>query len=542
MKNKKDADIWVYLNKKSKDIENKFDILTKRRTGSYYTDMQLTDAMMENLVECLKKSNKSKRLCEYSFLDPCVGAGNFVFSYIKAVLKRGITKEEANIMLNNVYVADVNVEAIKGYKESLKKLSWLLWEIKLTSDYFEKHISSGLLVNVTHDKLKYISINNMFKNMSNWFDIVATNPPYKNLKAEQGQYKNNQDYEKDKNKYTEISKIVKNNFIYSNDGVLNLYKLFVEEIIDKYANENAFISLLIPVSIMSDKTCVKLRTHILEDNKLLSVKVIGENNKFIDARQSLCEILIKKVYEQLVQAYKVAIQKKYITENIMNYISKPKSSKEVKEVQALEISVQKNFTDYLMNVSIEEERFKNIFLIQMYMGLRIGEVLALSSNDIDLDNNLMYIRRTLTIDKNFNVIIGNKTKTFSGKREIPIPKFLKTIIIEQLQYINLNVENLLFTLGNELIKTASVNEDLKRIFKEKLNIEDIGISSHCLRHTYGTRSIEAGMTAVVLQRLMGHKDVKVTLNTYTSVFNKFKQEELDKVSDYFKQNEFKLKL
>ena len=118
MKNKKDADIWVYLNKKSKDIENKFEILTKRRTGSYYTDMQLTDAMMENLVECLKKSNKSKRLCEYSFLDPCVGAGNFVFSYIKAVLKRGITKEEANIMLNNVYVADVNVEAIKGYKES----------------------------------------------------------------------------------------------------------------------------------------------------------------------------------------------------------------------------------------------------------------------------------------------------------------------------------------------------------------------------------------------------------------------------------------
>ena len=219
-----------------------------------------------------------------------------MFSYIKAIAKTGLSKEDAKCMLNNIYVADINKEALERYKESLREIAWLLWEIKLTNEYFEKHIGTGLLIDVTKRELNYISINEVFQGdiINGGFDIVATNPPYKNLKAERGQYKSDDEYDKDKDKYSVISKIVKKNFKYSADGVLNLYKLFVEEIIDKYANENAFISLLIPASIMSDKTSMKLRTHILEDNKLISVKVIEENNRYIDAQQALCSILIKK--------------------------------------------------------------------------------------------------------------------------------------------------------------------------------------------------------------------------------------------------------
>ena len=60
-----------------------------------------------------------------------------------------------------------------------------------------------------------------------------------------------------------------------------------------------------------------------------------------------------------------------------------------------------------------------------------------------------------------------------------------------------------------------------------------GISTHSLRHSYGTRCIESGMAPVVVQRLMGHTDIGITLNTYTSVFDKFKEEELDKVNKYY---------
>ena len=63
------------------------------------------------------------------------------------------------------------------------------------------------------------------------------------------------------------------------------------------------------------------------------------------------------------------------------------------------------------------------------------------------------------------------------------------------------------------------------------------ITSHCLRHTFGTRCIEAGMRAVALQRLMGHTDISVTLNVYASIFNKYKEEELAKVNDYYMNNQ-----
>ena len=45
------------------------------------------------------------------------------------------------------------------------------------------------------------------------------------------------------------------------------------------------------------------------------------------------------------------------------------------------------------------------------------------------------------------------------------------------------------------------------------------------------------MRPVALQRLMGHTDISVTLNTYTSIFNKFKEEELNKVNEYYMNNE-----
>ena len=220
----------------------------------------------------------------------------------------------------------------------------------------------------------------------------------------------------------------------------------------------------------------------------------------------------------------------------MKEVIKPKSNKQTKIVEALDINTQKLFTKYLNNVDIHTEPYKNIFLIQMYMGLRIGEVLALASEHIDLENNLLYVKRTLTNDKEFAIILGNKTKTYSGNRTLPIPNFLRQIFKEQLEYANSNLHNLIFTKNNSYIRTSEINKELKRIFKEELKIENGEISTHCLRHTYGTRCVEAGMTAVVLQRLMGHKDVTVTLNTYTSVFNKFKEDELEKVNEYLINN------
>ena len=257
---------------------------------------------------------------------------------------------------------------------------------------------------------------------------------------------------------------------------------------------------------------------------------------FLNSIKDLSDSYIKKIYEQFVQAYHRAEIKKYISYNPMYEVIKPKSNKETKIVEALDINTQKIFTKYLNNVDINVQPYKNIFLIQMYMGLRIGEVLALGKENIDLENKLLYVKRTLTNDKEFAIILGNKAKTYAGNRTLPIPQFLTPIFEEQLKYANENLHNLIFTNNNSYVRTSSVNQELKRIFKEELKVNNKDISTHCLRHTYGTRCVEAGMTAVVLQRLMGHKDVTVTLNTYTSVFNRFKEDELKKVNEYLINN------
>jgi len=282
-------------------------------------------------------------------------------------------------------------------------------------------------------------------------------------------------------------------------------------------------------------TINKIKNSSLGNKKIQDITK-KDIQDFLNSIKDLSDSYIKKIYEQFVQAYHRAEIKKYISYNPMNEVIKPKSNKDTKIVEALDITVQKAFTEYLNNVDIETQAYKNIFLIQMYMGLRIGEVLALGKENIDLENNLLNVKRTLTNDKEFAIILGNKAKTYAGNRTLPIPEFLSPIFKEQLKYANENLHNLIFTNNNSYIRTSYVNQELKRIFKEELKVNYKDISTHCLRHTYGTRCVEAGMTAVVLQRLMGHKDVTVTLNTYTSVFNRFKEDELKKVNEYLVNN------
>ncbi len=283
-------------------------------------------------------------------------------------------------------------------------------------------------------------------------------------------------------------------------------------------------------------TIKKIKESKIGKSKIQDIKK-EEIQEFLNSIKTLSNSYIKKIYEQFVQAYKRAEIKKYIDTNPMYEIIRPISKNQTKEVQALDLDIQKKFTKYLNSVNVKNEKYKNVFLVQMYMGLRIGEVLALSSESIDLDKKLIYVRRTLVNDKDFNIKMGNKTKTYSGKRDLPIPEFLIPVFEEQLKQAKINKDNLLFTNNNEFVRTSTINEMLKKIFKNILKEETENISTHCLRHTYGTRCIEGGMTAVVLQRLMGHKDIKVTLNTYTSVFNKFKEDEIEKVNKYLLDNQ-----
>lgn len=285
-------------------------------------------------------------------------------------------------------------------------------------------------------------------------------------------------------------------------------------------------------------------TRIMETIKQIEESPISKQNimditsndikNYLNSLKDYSDSTIKKVKEQFSQAFNIAFNKGYITRNPMFDVRSPKSTRPKKEVKALEIEEQQKLTNYLMSIPGENEPYKVAYLIEMYLGLRIGEILALRSTDIDLNKNLISVNKTLTLDKNKKVVMGDTTKTYSGIREVPIPTFIRNEIINQMILAEDNKDKQLFLYTNgNYVRPNHVNYKLKSISK-KLGLPDI--TTHRLRHTYGTRCIEAGILPVVTQRLMGHKNISVTLNTYTSIFNRFKLEELDKVNKYYMNN------
>lgn len=236
-------------------------------------------------------------------------------------------------------------------------------------------------------------------------------------------------------------------------------------------------------------------------NKLSKFPVVNKNideitsdeiQAYLNSIKHLSNSSISKEYQQFNQAFTAAVNKGYLTRNPMTDVIKPKSLKEDKDVRALTVEEQQVFTDYLLSKTVKECKYKNTFLIQMYMGLRIGEALALSTHDFNLKTKMLYVRRTLTIDEDKHLSMGKKTKTYSGKRNLPIPDFLIPYILEQMKIADKqknNEEKLLFKPPySKYIKPRRANEALKAIFS---TWEIYDITTHCLRHTYGTRCIEA---------------------------------------------------
>ena len=270
-------------------------------------------------------------------------------------------------------------------------------------------------------------------------------------------------------------------------------------------------------------------------SKMIDEITSDEIQAYLNEHIHLSNSTLSKLYGQFNQTFKRAMDKGYLMKNPMIEVLKPRSKKPTKVVRALTVDEQKLFTDFLINQSPNGCKYKNVFLIQMYMGLRCGEALALTNHDIDLEHKLINIHRTLTTDEIGGVIMGNSTKTYAGRRVVPIPDFMIPHLIEQMKIAKNNHDNpekLLFKPEfSNYADRNNANSELKRILLKYFRITDI--STHSLRHTYGTRCIEAGMAPVVVQKLMGHNDVLITLNTYTTVFDKYKAKEVDKLNEYY---------
>lgn len=242
---------------------------------------------------------------------------------------------------------------------------------------------------------------------------------------------------------------------------------------------------------------------------------------------------IRKIYGIMNQCFKEAVKRKIILENPLGDMRIPKSKKKPHKVRAMTVDEEKHFIEVLMT---EQTRYTDQMLISVFTGMRMGEVNALTIDDFNTRFNFINIDKTVSKGKNGEAFINTSPKTDAGNRTVPINSSVKPVIDRIIKNYEPADDGYLFhTTTGSLVATSIVNFEFQRIIN-KYNIKDESVkgslSLHSLRHTYATRSIEAGMPPKVLQVLLGHTDIKVTLDTYSDVFESFQTENVAKVDNY----------
>ncbi len=314
-----------------------------------------------------------------------------------------------------------------------------------------------------------------------------------------------------------------------------------------YEHRNATI-----VELLKDYYCTKYKAkeitestylrklfsiQIIEKSAPSSIPIIDVNVNQINAflltlADNYSNSDIRKMLTSLSTAYNLAKDDEIVEKNLMKNkkIICPKSNKPDKKVNAFTQKEQEKFLKALkayLPKGGTRGYYRPQLYIELFTGMRMGEINGLKVEDVDIDNRLIHINRTISKDLNSKAIVGKTTKTYAGVRTIAMPPNLVKVFKEAIENYIPNEFGLLFIRRDNLqpIHTAAVNSAFKRIC-EKNNLPDNG--QHSLRHTYATRYIEnmkgSENKIVVLSRNLGHKDITVTINKYADVFLEFQRD------------------
>ncbi len=259
-----------------------------------------------------------------------------------------------------------------------------------------------------------------------------------------------------------------------------------------------------------------LSATTLQDFVLSELETGNLNNGTAIANNSVIGI-VNVLKGALTQAKSLEI----INREFAGKIKLPQATE--KPVTAFERQEQEKLEKYCLN---NKKRNYIGIVICLYSGIRLGELLALSWDDIDFVTGIMSISKTAYRIKQNGVprIVIDKPKTKTSTRIIPLPKQL----IEMLKKIKKSSHSnfVISTRTGGIVGPRAYQKTYERILK-KLNISYKNF--HSLRHTFATRAIEMGMDVKTLSEILGHKNPVITLSRYTHSMLSYKTEMMNKM-------------
>lgn len=230
---------------------------------------------------------------------------------------------------------------------------------------------------------------------------------------------------------------------------------------------------------------------------------------------------VYSIISVLKQAFTLALNLNLISKN-PTYMIKLPPTKE-KEVNALTRAEQKIVEEYCL------KRNKNNYIgiiICLYTGIRLGELLALTWDDVDFNKKYLYIKKTsYTLRQNKKkTFIIESPKTKKSNRIIPLPDKLMNLL--SIYKREPTCEYIIHTRTKTMVETRSYQRTFESILK-KCKIKHYNF--HALRHTFATRALELGMDIKTLSEILGHTNVAITLNRYAHSLLEYKIQEMNKI-------------
>ena len=307
--------------------------------------------------------------------------------------------------------------------------------------------------------------------------------------------------------------------------------------------------------IVADNTSKNYKSRYKANIK----KEIG-NMKLCDVKQLHCQRILNDMFEngrysfgtmELTQItmhaiFKGAIENGYLYRNPAEGL-KLKRREEDDERRVLTRDEQKTFKEYA-----KDSLYSNAYCLVLETGLRAGEVGGLKWEDVDLENKVLYVRRTLLQDAKKGGFYFGLPKSKQSKRKIPLTNEAVSILKNQKILQNklkiksknwsTNWNGLVFTTinGNPVGSSTfrmmmirivnNINLDRKSSSEDGVYEEFKHAYMHALRHTFATRCIENGVQPKTLQKILGHSTLAVTMDLYVHVTDEHIFEEIKKMN------------